>query len=182
MAIPDPSLPYGLRDVRVTPLGADGSTPGTGVDLPVSRVFTFKESEDFAELRGDDKVVAKHGSGPVVAWDLEAGGISLAAYVVIAGGAIVTSGTTPAVKKTYTKKVTDSRPYFKVEGQAIGDSGGDFHGLVYKAKADGDIEGGISDGEFMLTKAGGTGFPSTESGKTDNVYDFVINETAVAIT
>lgn len=182
MAAPDPVLPYGLRDIKLTPLGADGSTPGTAVDLPIAQTLTFSESEEYTRLRGDDAVKATHGSGPIVEWDLEAGGLSLVAYATIAGGAIVTTGVTPNIKKTYTKKVTDARPYFKVEGQAIGDSGGDLHGLVYKCKADKDLKGEMKDGQFWVTSCKGTGFPSTESGKIDNVYDFVVNETAVAIS
>lgn len=181
MAAPNPSLPYGLRDVKLTPLGADGSTPGTAVDLPVARTFTFKETEDSTELRGDDQVVAEHGSGPVLEWDLESGGISLEAYAVMAGGAVTSAGTTPSIVKTYRKLVTDTRPYFKAEGQAIGDSGGDLHGLVYKCKASGDLEGAMTDSEFWLTKASGKGFASTETSKTGRLYDYVINETAAAI-
>jgi len=181
MPIPVPVLPYGLRDVRLTPLGADGSTPGTGVDLPVARTFSFKETESFSELRGDDKVVAAHGSGPVVEWDLEAGGLSLEAYAVMAGGSVTTTGVTPVAIKTYRKTAVQTRPYFKVEGQALGDTGGDLHGLVYKCKADSSLEGGFSDGNFLLTKGSGKGYPSTEAAKTDFLYDFIQNETAAAI-
>lgn len=173
--------PFGLRDVRLTPLGADGSTPGTPVDLPAARTFSFAESEDFESLRGDDKQVASHGSGPGVEWELESGGISLEAYAVMAGGLVTTTGVTPAVKKTYSKNVNQQRPYFKVEGQAISDSGGDFHGLVYKAKATDNLEGEMGDGSFWLTSAGGEGFPSTEATLIDKLYDFIHNETAVAI-
>lgn len=181
MPIPAYAQPYGLRDVKLTPLGADGSTPGTGVDLPASRTFSFAETEEFEDLRGDDKKVASHGNGPAVEWELESGGISLEAYAVMAGGTVTTTGVTPAVKKTYTKTALQQRPYFKAEGQAISDNGGDFHALVYKAKATDNLEGEMSDGSFWLTSAGGTGFPSTEATHIDKMYDFVQNETAVAI-
>lgn len=173
--------PFGLRDVKLIPLGADGSTPGTAVDLPASRTFSFADAEDFESLRGDDKEVASRGSGPKVEWELESGGISLEAYAVMAGGTVTASGVSPAAKKTYAKNVNQTRPYFKVEGQAISDNGGDFHGLVYKAKATDNLEGELSDGSFWLTSAGGTGFPATEATHIDKLYDFVHNETAVAI-
>lgn len=181
MALPAYAQPFGLRDVRLTPLGADGSTPGTPVDLPASRTFSFAETEDFEDFRGDDKLIAQHGSGPTVGWELESGGISLEAYAVVAGGTVTTSGVTPNAKKTYSKTALQQRPYFKAEGQAISDNGGDFHGLVYKCKATDDIEGEMADGSFWATSLGGVGFPSTESGSTDKLYDFVHNETAVAI-
>jgi hypothetical protein len=181
MALASQALPFGLRDVKLTPLGVDGATPGTPVDLPAARTLSFSETEEFSELRGDDTVVASHGSGPVIEWELEAGGISLEAYVVMAGGAVVESGTTPAAVATYTKSITDARPYFKIEGKAINDNGGDFHGIIYRAKADGSLEGELTDSEFWLTTASGKGYGSNEVADTGKVYSFVHNETAVDI-
>lgn len=172
------TLPFGLRDVRLYPLTSAGAR-GTGVDLPVSRTFSFKETVSSEQLEGDDIVQAIHDYQPIVEWELEAGGISLEAYAVMAGGTVTASGTTPAQVKTFSKLTTNSRPYFEVEGQAISDSGGDFHCVVYRCKADGDLEGSFENGSFMMTKCAGKGL-----GRTDNqkLYDFVQNETAVTIT
>ena len=173
------TLPYGLRDVKIRPITsvAGVETVGAGVDLPVSRTLSFSETEEFQELRGDDKVQASHGSGATVEWSLESGGISLAAYAVMAGGVVTTTGTGATLKNTYNKKVTHSRPYFQVEGQSISDSGGDFHTLIYRCKADGSLEGEQADGAFWLTKASGKGY----SNSTDDVYDFIENATTEAI-
>lgn len=176
------ALPFGLRDVKLTPLGADGATPGTGVDLPVSRTLSFSETEEFEDPRGDDALQASHGSGPVVEWSLEAGGISIEAYAVMAGGTVTSSGTTPAQIKTFSKSQSDGRPYFKIEGQSINDNGGDFHCLIYRAKADGSLEGELGDGAFWLTAASGKGYGSLEATPLGKVYDFIHHETAVAIT
>lgn len=178
MALQDTALPYGLRDVKLTPID-DTGTLGTAVDLPNSRTFSFEENEEFEELRGDDKVVASRGSGATVGWELEGGGISLEAYVVINGGAVVESGVTPATKRTYTKLSSDSKPRFQVEGQAISESGGDFHVVLPNCKATEGVEGELSDGAFWLTGASGTALadPSTEV-----VYEFVQNEAATAIS
>lgn len=181
MALADKALPFGMRQIRLTPLSADGLTPGAAVTLPVARTLSFGESEDTEELRGDDQIWAQHGSGPVVDWDLEAGGISLEAYAVMAGGAIITSGITPNIKKTYTKLSTDVRPYFKAEGRAVSDNGGDFHVLIYRAKVTDSLEGELSDNSFWLTSATGQGLPSLEVAHANKVYDFVHNETAVVI-
>lgn len=181
MALANKALPFGLRDVKVIPLGTDGATPGASVDLPVSRKLTFSDTEDFEELRGDDTVVASHGGGPTVEWELEGGGISLEAYAVMSGGAVSQTGITPNVIKTYRKLTTDARPYFKIEGQSINDNGGDFHCLIYRAKADGSLDGEMADQSFWLTSASGKGYGSLEAGKTDRSYDFVHNETAVTI-
>lgn len=186
MALADRALPYGLRDVKLTPLGADGATPGTPVDLPASQTFSFSETEDFEELRGDDVVQASHGSGPVCEWELESGGISLEAYAVIAGGTVITTGVSPNESKRYTKMSNDARPYFKAEGRAINDNGGDFHGIVYRAKADGSLEGTLEDATFWVTSASGKGYGSLEPAFMDaegfgRVYDFVHNETSTPI-
>lgn len=177
MALSNPALPYGLRDVKITPIDAAGAL-GTPVDLPAGQTFSFSETENFEELRGDDIVQASRGDGPVVEWSLEAGGISIAAWKVLAGGTITDSGVTPNLKKTFAKKGLDARPYFKVEGQSISDSGGDVHCVVHKCKADGDLSGEFADGSFFVSSASGKGYPNS----TDDLYDFVQNETAAAIT
>lgn len=176
-------LPYGLRDVKLTAYTSDAATTlaGSSVDLPYARTFSFSEAEEFQELRGDDKLITTRGKGASVEWDLEAGGLSFEALKVMAGGAIVENGTTPNQKKTYTKKVTDTRPFFKVEGQAISDSGGDTHCVLDRCRVTGNIEGEFKDGEFFLSAASGVALPSNISGRTDTIYEFVQNETAVAI-
>lgn len=178
------SLPFGLRDVRLTPiLATTGALDSANkADLPASRTFSFKDTEDFETLEGDDSTQGSHGSGPTVEWELEAGGISFEVWKILAGGTITQSGTTPAQKATFTKLTTDSRPYFQVEGQAISDSGGDMHCIVYRCKADGDLEMSFENGSFTLTAASGHGFGDTfGASPTYKLYDFVRNETTIAI-
>lgn len=178
----DNSLPYGLRDVKLTPYTTDAATIlGTGADYPIARTLSFSEAEDFEELRGDDKVVALRGKGASVDWSMENGGVSIASYKTMAGGTVTTTGTTPATVTTFAKKVNDQRPYFKSEGQAISDSGGDFHVVLYKCRASDSLEGELADGSFWLTSAGGKCLPATLTTSIDALYDFVINETAVAV-
>lgn len=182
MPLTNNPLPYGLRDVALKPI-TDLNTLGTAVDLPVARTFSFTESEDFETLAGDDVIAASHGSGPTVSWDLESGGLNFEAFQVMAGGTITSTGTAPAQKKVFSKLTTDSRPYFQVEGQAISDSGGDVHCVVYRCKADGDLQGEFGNGAFFLTSASGTGFGDTVgTAPTGKLYDFTQNETAVAIS
>jgi len=174
------SLPFGLRDVKVYPID-DAGNLGAGVDLPAAQTFSFKEAETFEILKGDDLNLASHGGGPTVTWELESGGISLEAYAVIMGGTVTLSGTTPNQIKTYTKGALDQRPYFQVEGQAISDSGGDFHGVVYRCKADGGFDGSMANSKFLVSKATGTGFGNVQEGGDLKLYDFIQNETVTAI-
>lgn len=178
MALAGTALPYGLRDVKIKPIDAAGVV-GTSIDLPNSRTFSFEENEDFEELRGDDRVVATRGGGASVGWELESGGISLEAYAAINGGAIVSSGVTPNLKKTYTKLSTDSKPRFQVEGQAISEAGGDFHVVLYNCKATDGVEGELADQSFWLTSCSGTAIGNPSN---DKIYEFVHNETATAIS
>lgn len=176
MALATSALPYGLRDVKVRPID-DAGVVGASVDLPASRTFSFSEAEDFEELRGDDKVIAIRGKGPKVEWELESGGISLEAWKIMGGGTVSSTGVTPNVVKSMKKLVTDSRPYFQVEGQAISDSGGDFHVTVFRCRCSDSLEGELSDGQWWLTSASGEAIGNT----ADELYEFKHNETAVAI-
>lgn len=182
MALTGTPLPYGLRDVKLTPFidaaGTILAAPTASVDLPNGRTLSFSETEEFEELRGDDRVVATRGSGAMVEWELEAGGLSFEAVKVIAGGLITESGVTPNQKKTYTKKGRDTRPYFQIEGQAISDSGGDLHCVIRRSKLNDALEGEFADGTFFLTAGSGIGLPMPGD---DTLYLFVENETAVAI-
>jgi hypothetical protein len=176
MAIATNALPYGLRDVKLAPLDSV-DTIGTRVDLPASQTFSFSETEEVTELRGDDVLIAIKGKGAKVEWDLEAGGISLQAYVIMSGGTYSLTGVTPNQVRKVAKAGTDARPYFYVEGQAISDSGGDWHGRVFKCKVTDALEGDMKDGEFWVTKASGQGLPNL----TNQLYELIQNETATAI-
>lgn len=179
------ALPYGLRDVKIGLLDPITFLPTVLVDLPNAQTFSFTDSEDFEELRGDDKVVAKRGKGAMVEWELEAGGIMLEAYAIMAGGTVLVSGVAPNQKKIYKKYVTTSRPDFWVEGQAYSESGGDYHAVVPRCKADDSLEGNLEDGSFMISSASGSGMgsnaPITDTEHHDLLYKLIHNETATAI-
>lgn len=178
MALVDPILPYGFADASVTPITAITPTYGTPVDLPVARSISFSEAEDFEELRGDDKVVTTRGKGPSVSWELEAGGVSLAAKKVMVGGAIASSGTTPAQVRTFTKKVTDVRPFFMAHGKAISDSGGDGWMRLPRCRATGDVEHEMADGAWLLTGASGIAIGNYAD---DILYEIIQHETETSL-
>lgn len=180
MALPDYALPFGLRQVKLTPINDAGAlVPAEAEFLPASRTFSFSETEEFEELQGDDRTVASHGAGPVVEWELEGGGISLAVWRILSGGTITDSGVSPAGVRKFTKKTSDSRPYFQVEGRAISDNGGDLHGVVYRCKADGDLEAEMANGSFLLTNCSGKGYGDVA---TEDLYDWIQNETVKPLT
>lgn len=188
MTAPMPTpLPYGIRDIKLTPYidRAVGtvlaSTAGSMIDLPNMQTFSFSEAEEYNDLRGDDRLVTTHGNGAQVEWELEAGGMSLQAWELMGGGEIITTGLTPNRAVTLRKLSSAVRPFFRTEGQAISDSGGDVHTFVYRCKCNDSIEGEFADGEFFTTSVSGLGFPLLAEEGFDLLYDFVHNETAVPI-
>lgn len=182
MPLPD-ALPYGVRDLKVTPyLDAVGSQLATtSIDLPNMQTLTFRETEEFQDLRGDDRIIATRGRGAQVEWDLEAGGISAQVWAVFTGSELLETGTTPNIKVLLRKKGSDSRPYFRIEGQSISDSGGDVRVVIYRARCNGNIEGEFKDGEFFITKGSGLGLPLLDD-QNDLLYDIVQNETKTSIS
>jgi hypothetical protein len=181
-------LPYGLRDVKITPYTDLTRTvlAGASIDLPNAQTFTFTENEDYEDLRGDDQLQTSHGKGPVLNWDLESGGVSFEAYAAIAGGTVGTTGVTPNQIKTYSKDAVGTgavRPFFKVEGQAFSDSGGDVHTVVWACRATGDLKGEFKDGAFMIPTSSGKGFGSKliSGPPVGRLYDFVQNEAAAGV-
>lgn len=183
MTAPMPhALPYGLRDVKLTPYTDSTATQlaATSVDLPVSRTLSFSETEEFNQLEGDDEIVATHGAGPQVEWELESGGISLQAWAVLSGGTFTEADSTAGTPRSLKKNVQQQRPYFKIEGQVISDSGGDIHCEIFRAKCNDSLEGEFAYGEFMVTSCSGVGYGSLYEDTTNDVaigdlYRFIQN-------
>lgn len=183
------SLPYGLRDVKLVQYPDLAATTFGSVvtDLPNAQTFSFNDTEEYDDLRGDDQLVTSHGQGSQTEWEIESGGISFAAHAVLAGGVVIETGITPNQKKRIRKKSTDQRPFFTAMGQAISDAGGDFHGIVYLCRSTGNVEGQLADTEFLTPGVSGIGFPCRVTGLVNateingTVYDFVQNETITSL-
>jgi hypothetical protein len=182
MAIPATAIPYGIRDLAVTPYtDATATVLGTKMDLPYIQGLSFTESEDFDTLTGDDTTVTSHGKGPAVDWETTSGGLNLAAYAVMVGGSVTQTGVTPNTVKSYRKLDSQTRPPFKIEGQVISDSGGDVHAVIHRSKVTGDVAGEFAYGAFYTPKLSGNGYGSLVPATLGALYDLVQNETAIAI-
>ncbi len=180
MALTTHPLPFGLRKIHLFPLSAAGTrVAGQSVFLPASRTLSFSEAVDSEDLQAEDSLYASHQSNMRVEWDLEGGGVSLAVLKVLTGGTITETGTTPNQKNVFTKLKSDDRSYFDIEGQAISDSGGDFHVVLYRCKCDDAIEAQFDQGSFTMTSTSGKAYGDLSTSK---LYDFTQNETATAIT
>lgn len=177
------AYPYGMRHVRISPITVlDPEAYGTSIKLPASRTMSFTDSEDFESLRGDDRNITTRGKGAEVEWEIEGGGFPADILKITIGGTVTDFGTTPAMKRLWRKLVTDQRPWFKAEGQAIVDNGGDVHMILYRCRATGDYNPSFKDGEWFLTGLSGTALPSLATATLDALFDIVYNETAVTPT
>lgn len=181
-ALPD-ALPYGVRDIKLTQYtDAVGTTLGsTSVDLPYIQTLNFTEAEEFQELRGDDKLITTRGKGSQVNWSLESGGISTAAWSVFTGGNVTETGTTPNRSVELRKKATTSRPFFRIDGRVISDSGGDVQVRIYRCRANGDIQANFTNGEFQTSSISGVGLPMLDD-TNDLLYSIFRRETSAALT
>lgn len=177
------ALPYGVRDIKLTQYtDAVGTTLSTtSVDLPYVQTLNFTEAEEFQELRGDDRVITTRGRGSQVNWSLEAGGISTAAWAVFTGGSVTETGTTPNRVVELQKKATTSRPFFRIDGRVISDSGGDVNVRIYRCRANGDIQANFTNGEFQTSSISGVGLPLLED-ELDVIYSIFRRETAESLT
>lgn len=176
------SLAFGLRDIKFTPYAdAGGNILGTvSYDLPNAQTLSFSETEDYTDLRGDDRLVATHGAGAQVDWSLEAGGVSLTIWAILSGGQRIVSGLTPNRIERMIKRSGDTRPYFRIDGQSLSDSGGDLHCRIYRAKCNGDLSGDLGDGNFQITNAAGVGLPLNDE-RNDLLYEWIRHESKTTI-
>jgi hypothetical protein len=178
MALAITRLPYGLRDVKVATLDAAG-VKGSLVDLPNAQTFEFQEETETQTLRGDDQVVAQRTTVSAVSWTLEAGGISFEAMTIIAGGTVSSTGTTPAVVKTWVRLGTDAYPDFYLSGLALSESAGDHVTKIHRAKAN-QISGSHTDQEFWVSHAEGTGIATLTAADVGKVWTMQADETALS--
>jgi hypothetical protein len=171
------ALPFGARDLKISPYAdALGTVLGTqSYDLPNLQTLTWSETEDFESLRGDDREVAQHGNGARVDWSVDSGGLSLICWSILSGGTIISKGLTPNRQEIMRKKGSDTRPYVRIDGQAISESGGDTWARLYRCKCNDTLDGEFSDGQFMSSGFSGVGLPLLDEGN-DLLYDIIRNE------
>lgn len=117
MAGPYGEIARGLKDIRVYPLTGN-DVVGVGVDIPGIRTLDFGVDSDSDKLEGDDMIIAIARSAKTGSGSMELGRMSPEALVVILGGTIVTTGTSPAEIKTYEETSAASTVYCQITAQA----------------------------------------------------------------
>ncbi len=161
--------PYGLSRIWITGyVDTDGTIlANTSYRLPIARTMAFSENEDSDTLDGDDKAaVAIQGKGATVSGTLEAGGIDMMCLSIISGAQLIESGIEPNVKRVLRKRSSAPRGYFRAEGQAISNGGGDNVLRVFRCKANGKISFDMKYGTFVIPSIDFMGTPMP--GDTDD--------------
>lgn len=164
--------PFGLRELRVQ-VGA------TNIALSPAQTAEVTETVTTAELTGDDTVVAVH-SFPVKAEGvITAGGIPLAAYALMTGRTIGSTGLTPTRVNTLPVAKGDQFPYFKLYGRSVADDGGDIWIVLYKCKLTQGLNGQFAYGEFRTSGFSFSAVPDSDN--SNKIFDVVQHETTVAV-
>ena len=164
--------PYGLHHVVVASIDGLTSAP-----LPASTKFSFLERVTSAEGPGDDAIATVVSVLEAIDWALEATGLSLDAYAIIAGVSTTQHGTTPNQAKTLNRHGAVRFPYFQIYGEALGEGNDDVHCIIYKAKVTTGIQADMEYKKLQNTVIKGVGIDDGVNG----VYDFVQHETAQAL-
>jgi hypothetical protein len=177
------ALPYGVRDIKLTQYtDAVGTTLNTtSVDLPYIQTLNFTEAEEFQELRGDDKLITTRGRGSQVNWSLESGGLPVYAWAILTGGSVTETGTTPNRINELRKSATAARPFFRIDGKIVSDTGGDVLVRIYRCRTTGDVQANFAGGEFTTSQISGVGLPLLDD-TNDLIYSIFRRETAATLT
>jgi hypothetical protein len=165
--------PFGMREIKVK-VGSAAS-----IALPAAMTLTFKERVKHGEMPGDDTIQSLVSLVEAAEFDVEAGGIDLAAYAAMSGRTSNASSTTPNRTNELTGKGGDVFPYFALFGRSVAEGLDDLHVVLWKCKLSEGIGGSLKNGEFFTTGIKGLAIP--RAGDLA-IWQFVENETAVAIT
>lgn len=163
--------PFGLCEAVVT------EVTGGKHGLLAERVFVFTPQFDSDLLEGGDVVVEVGSKITHYTWELEEGGIPLALYVALIGGTV---SATAATDYYFRHDVDDVVPYFKLEGRAISEDGGDLEVELPRCKVTGGMEGRLEKGAFYVTACSGVAIRSTTS--PYNMIEVRQKATAAAIS
>lgn len=163
---------FGLKQVKLTDTA--GSNP---VFLPSAMMLHFTEKTANTKFVAEGVWIAARTMPVGVEWELEAGGISLDAYAKMTGRAATAVGTTPNRTVTMAGDAAVEFPYFRIYGQAVGDTGtDDIHCVIYRCKLQ-EIEGTFRNGEFWVSSCAGIGIDDSTFG----LFQFVQHETKVSL-
>lgn len=162
--------PFGLRELKI--FAADGSA---GVALPFGLMMHVMPRITVAEFTVEGVVVGVSAFAAAADWEIEAGGINLAALAKLTGVSSAEVGSTPNRTLTMNADAGVEFPYLRVYGRAVGDGNDDIHCRLFRCKLT-SIDGSFRRGEFWITSCAGVAVSSA-----NGLYEFVQRETKAAL-
>lgn len=164
--VPAPVYIFGLREVRLWREDAI-------VALDAAQMLIIRERVRAGELSGNDHTLAIAAHADVLEWEIEAGGMPLAAYGLMTGRAVAIAGDEPERTATLVGQALADFPVFRIYGRSLGDENDDLHVKIFYAKLSGEPQGLFGDGQFWTTACNGVALAGPEG-----LYEVVHNVTA----
>ena len=138
------TAPFGLHEVLILD-EAGGHWP-----LPTPRAFKFKEVVTTAIVEGEGNLLVETAPESIE-FEIEAGGMPLAAYAALTGRTITTSGSTPSEATSLRGRAAERLPNFGLQVRSLDAAGGDvvmsFAAGLCKLVA--GLRGEFQDGQFF---------------------------------
>jgi hypothetical protein len=125
------TIPYGVEDLRVSPVTGSANTVGTAVDVTGIRGFSFNVESDVSTLDGDNRRIAIARGAKSLTGDMELGQFILEALAVFSGGTITSGGTSGTLTKELSETDDTTARYFQAHMAAPSQDAG---GSEYQAK------------------------------------------------
>lgn len=177
------SLPYGLTDLVIEPLDAT-FTPVTaaGVKMLNGQTIDVAFSEDQTDEEGYGQVVGTVYAATKADVTLHAAGTDLDALAAITGGTVASAGSSPNIVQTLDiGVVSQARPYCRVTGRALGNTGGDVWMRVNAVRFS-LPDGGLDHKAFNETEIKGTAIAPTAGSASGKIMSRVHHQTPTTIT
>jgi hypothetical protein len=161
-----PVYVFGLREVKLV-------RDGVIVTLDAAQSLAIRERVKSGQISGNDHTLAVATLGDVLEWELEAGGVPLAAYGLMTGRSVAIDGDEPERTATLLGQALEDFPFFRIYGKSLGDETDDLHVKIFYAKLTGEPQGLFGEGQFWTTQCDGVALAGPEG-----LYEMVHNVTA----
>jgi hypothetical protein len=178
---------FGVNDAKISKITADPAggttTYATAVDVPGIKSVTISGEINTVDLRGDHSLLDSDSTLQNISLNFEYAKLPLDALVVMLGGTVTDTGTTPSQVAKLALLGTDVllANTWKFEARTVSADtvGGDVHFVLYKCRLASFPEMGTAEEDYLTFSVEGRCFPRLSDSKW---IDVVLNETLAAIS
>ena len=144
---------YGVRDCKAWPITADDGTAftvGAAIDLVgIQTVEYAPEEGDTAELRGDDRVLARRVAAGAKIVNITYAGL-LSEVAPLFDADVISTGTAPIRRSPWPRTRNPVPGDFMITAYAVGENMADVQLCLFKAKTNGQLPPGSLTGDAWL--------------------------------